>query len=201
LCISERNASRHSRSARPRLSPTIFIDFRNTQCPTDPDTPVFIRRELCARNASYATLEQVAHVTSCGETPVVGCQASSCGKKHGNFLSASYQAITRRPEWKKRFAKVHSQADRTLPKSDCVWKELDSSMSSDALLMNIFCYPRVTKRKELSSILGTGMGDLPEFGFKLRIPLTCGFVERTEIDMKLGSVLFEAKLTEADFQR
>src|SRR5580700_4655448 len=159
-----------------------------------------LRRELCARNASYATLEQVPHVTSYGETPVMVYRASSCGKKHGNFLSASYQAITRRPEWKKRFAKVHSQADRTLPKSDCVWKELDSSMSSDALLMNIFCYPRVTKRKEISSILGTGIGDLPEFGFKPRIPLTSGFVERTEIDMKLGSVLFEAKLTEADFQ-
>jgi hypothetical protein len=74
-------------------------------------------------------------------------------------------------------------------------------MSSDALLMNIFCYPGITKRREISSILGTGIGDLPEFGFKPRIPLTSGFVERTEIDMKLGSVLFEAKLTEADFQR
>ena len=73
-------------------------------------------------------------------------------------------------------------------------------MSSDALLMNIFCHPGITKRKELSSILGAGMGDLPESGFKPRIPLTSGFVERTEIDMKLGSVLFEAKLTEADFQ-
>ena len=160
-----------------------------------------LRRELCARNASYATLEQVPHVTSYGETPVMVYRASSCGKKHGNFVSASYRAITRRPEWKKRFAKVHSTARRALPKDDRIWKELDSSMSSDALLMNIFCYPRVTKRKELSSILGTGIGDLPEFGFKPRIPLTSGFVERTEIDMKLGSVLFEAKLTEADFQR
>ncbi len=73
-------------------------------------------------------------------------------------------------------------------------------MSSDALLMNIFCYPGVTKRRELSLLLGTDIGDLPEFGFKPRVPLTSGHVERTEIDMKLGSVLFEAKLTEADFQ-
>ena len=73
-------------------------------------------------------------------------------------------------------------------------------MSSDALLMNIFCYPGVTKRRELSLMLGTEIGDLPEFGFKPRIPLTSGFVERTEIDMKLGPVLFEAKLTESDFQ-
>jgi hypothetical protein len=66
--------------------------------------------------------------------------------------------------------------------------------------MNIFCYPGVTKRRELSLMLGTDTGDLPEFGFKPRIPLTSGFVERTEIDMKLGPVLFEAKLTESDFQ-
>ena len=137
---------------------------------------------------------------SYGEVPVVVYQASPCGKKHGNFISASYRALTRRPEWGKRLAKVHSSADRALPKSDCVWKELDSSMSSDALLMNIFCYPGVTKRKEVSSILGTGIGDLPEFGFKPRIPMTSGAIERTEIDMKLGSALFEAKLTEGDFQ-
>ena len=159
-----------------------------------------LRQELSARNASYAALEQVPHVTSYGEMPVVVYQASPCGEKHGNFISASYQALLRRPEWRKRFAKVHSSADRALPKSDCVWKELDSSMSSDALLMNIFCYPGVTKSKELSLLLGTGMGDQPQFGFRPRVPLASGFIERTEIDMKLGSVLFEAKLTEADFQ-
>ena len=49
-------------------------------------------------------------------------------------------------------------------------------------------------------MLGTEIGDLPEFGFKPRVPLFSGLIERTEIDMKLGSVLFEAKLTEADFQ-
>ena len=49
-------------------------------------------------------------------------------------------------------------------------------------------------------MLGTESDDLPDFGFKPRIPLTSGFVERTEIDMKLGPVLFEAKLTESDFQ-
>jgi hypothetical protein len=160
-----------------------------------------LRQELIARNRSYAALKLLPHVTSYGEVPVVIYQASPCGKKHGNFISASYRALTRRPEWGKRLAKVHSSAGRALPKSDCVWKELDSSMSSDALLMNIFCYPGVTKRKELSAILGTGIGDLPEFGFKPRIPMINGAIERTEIDMKLSSALFEAKLTEADFQR
>jgi hypothetical protein len=73
-------------------------------------------------------------------------------------------------------------------------------MSSDALLMNVFCYPGVTRRRELSLILGNETGALPEFGFKPRVPLISGFTERTEIDMKLGTVLFEAKLTESGFQ-
>jgi hypothetical protein len=159
-----------------------------------------LRRELCARNASYAALHQLSHVTSYGEVPVVVYQPSPCGTQHGNFVTASYRALQRRPQWKRRFEKVHSQAGRAFPKTDCASKELDSSMSSDALLMNIFCYPGVTKRRELTLMLGTEVDDLPEFGFKPRIPLTSGFVERTEIDMKLGPVLFEAKLTESDFQ-
>lgn len=168
--------------------------------PNRPRFATILRRELNARNASYAALEQVPYVTSYGEMPVMVYQASPCGKKHGNFIAASYRALTGRPEWGKRLAKVHSSAGRALPKSDLVWKELDSSMSSDALLMNIFCHPGVTKRRDLSLLLGTGIGDQPEFGFKPRIPQTSGAIERTEIDMKLGSVLFEAKLTEADFQ-
>jgi hypothetical protein len=132
--------------------------------------------------------------------PVFVYQASPCGKKHGNFISASYRAVLRRPQWRRRLEKVHSQADRALPKGDCVWRELDSSMSSDALLMNIFCYPGVTKSRELSLLLGTETGALPDFGFKPRVPLTSGFVERTEVDMKLDTVLFEAKLTESAYQ-
>lgn len=159
-----------------------------------------LRSELCARNALYAAQEQLPHVTGFGATPVVVYQASPCGKRHGNFISPSYRAILRRPQWRQRLEKVHSQSGRALPKGDSVWKELDSSMSSDALMMNIFCYPGVTRRRDLCLLLATETGVLPEFGFKPRVPLTSGFVERTEIDMKLGEVLFEAKLTESGFQ-
>ena len=73
-------------------------------------------------------------------------------------------------------------------------------MSSDALLMNIFCYPGITSRRELSLLLGTEPGCVPEFGFMPRVPLVTNVVERTEVDVRLGDVLFEAKLTEGDFQ-
>jgi hypothetical protein len=47
--------------------------------------------------------------------------------------------------------------------------------------------------------LGFELGEIPEFGFRARIPRH-GCVDRTEIDMKLGGLLVESKLTETDFQ-
>ena len=163
-------------------------------------TAGMLRQELSARNAAYATMKRLPHVLSYGERPVVVYPPSECGQDHGNFISASYRAILKRPEWRRRLQKVHSQGNHSLPKADCVWRELDSSMSSDALLMNIFCYPGVTKRREVSLALGTDLGTVPQFGFMPRVPLVTGMVERTEVDMKLGDVLFEAKLTEGNFQ-
>jgi hypothetical protein len=159
-----------------------------------------LREELISRNSSYAVLNLLPHVTSYGELPVVVYQQSECGRHHGNFIAASYRAILRRPEWRKRLQKVHSQGRRSLPAKDGSWRELDSSLSSDALLMNIFCYPSVTRRMEVCSVLGLEPGSVPEFGFMPRIPLLSEATERTEIDMKLGNKIFEAKLTEGDFQ-
>ena len=159
-----------------------------------------LRQELIARNSSYAALKLLPHVTSYGELPVVVYQQSECGRHHGNFISASYRAILRRPQWRRRLQKVHTQGRRSLPAKDGLWRELDSSLSSDALLMNIFCYRGVTRRTEVCGILGIEAGSVPEFGFMPRVPLFSDATERTEIDMKIGNVLFEAKLTEADFQ-
>jgi hypothetical protein len=159
-----------------------------------------LRQELIARNRSYASLNLLPHVTSYGELPVVVYQQSECGRRHGNFIAASYRAILRRPEWRKRLQKVHSQGRRSLPAKDGSWRELDSSLSSDALLMNIFCYPGMTRRMEVCRILGLEPGDVPEFGFMPRVPLLSEATERTEVDMKLGNMIFEAKLTEGDFQ-
>ena len=41
----------------------------------------------------------------------------------------------------------------------------------------------------------------PIFGWKARVPLApMGAFDRTEVDMRLGSLLVEAKLTEVGFQ-
>jgi hypothetical protein len=159
-----------------------------------------LRRDLSSRNAAYAAARGLPYVESYGGTPVVVYQPAVAERKHGNFLDASYESILNHPGWRQRLNKVHTHGRRSLPQSDQGWKELDSSMSSDALLMNVFCCPGVVKSRALALKLGFEVGEVPEFGFRARIPRHKGRVDRTEIDMKLGTLLVEAKLTETDFQ-
>jgi hypothetical protein len=121
------------------------------------------------------------------------------GGRHGNFFDAAYAAIAARPEWMRRFDKIHAQG-RALPKAERRWRELDSSMSSDALLMNVFCTPGVAESGTVRNALGVEGEDAPVFGWRARAPLAGGRSDRTEVDMRWGSLLVEAKLTEGDFQ-
>jgi Restriction Endonuclease associating with ARP len=159
-----------------------------------------LRHELGLRNRLYARGR--AHVESYGDPPVI-VYAPENGR-HGNFFDPAYAAILARPEWARRFDKVHTHGLRALPRladdPGYRWRELDSSMSSDALLMNIFCTPGVLNSAALRAILGIENGAEPIFGWKARVPLAGGRFDRTEVDMRLGSLLVEAKLTESDFQ-
>ncbi len=123
---------------------------------------------------------------------------------HGNFLAASYRRIVADPEWKLRLAKSYAASARVPRSGDRQRHELDCGNSSDALLMNVFCYPRVLCRPELCRILGVERGLRPAFGVRAGLPMQRGEVDRTELDMVLGSgegrLLFEAKLTETGFQ-
>jgi hypothetical protein len=154
-----------------------------------------LRAELLERSRRHA--HGKPHVESYGN-PSVPVFAPEHGR-HGNFFDPAYAAIAANPAWMRRFDKVHAQA-RSLPKTERKWRELDSSMSSDALLMNIFCTPGVAQSAAVKSTLGVEPEAAPEFGWKARVPLTSGRFDRTEVDMRFGSLLVEAKLTESDFQ-
>jgi hypothetical protein len=154
-----------------------------------------LRSELGARNRAYARGR--LHVESYGNPPVILFAPEQ--SRHGNFLDSAFQAIQARPEWLRRFGKIHTQS-RSLPKADRKWRELDSSMSSDALLMNVFCTPGVVQSAAVHNMLGIDPTELPAFGWKARVPYKNGRFDRTEVDMRWGELLVEAKLTEADFQ-
>lgn len=158
-----------------------------------------LRRELSERNQRYAKTHGLPHCLSCGAQPVV-CY-DPVGVLHGNFHPASYEAIRTNPDWIKRLAKAHTSKRTALPRNvRGFWAELDSSNSSDALLMNIFCYPGVMASTQVQHLLGVEGDISPRFGWKARVPLSNGRSDRTEVDMVLGDLLVEAKLTEAEFQ-
>ena len=160
-----------------------------------------LRRELGARNLEYAQHHRLAHRASSGPEPVVCYEASEDGRQHGNFLPSVYRAICRDDNWRRRLEKPHTSAGQIFPRDGVRRKELDSSTSSDALLMNVFCYPGTLKRELVLRLLHVEAGKTPEFGYRARVPLANGSTDRTEVDMRLENVLVEAKLTEFDFQR
>ena len=156
-----------------------------------------LRSEISQRNTARAA-KWVAEV-SYGSLPSIIYGENEAGE-HGNFLRASYRRILRNPDWKARLAKVYT-GSRWIPRSgDRTRRELDCANSSDALLMNIFCYPAVLRRASVCARLAIEPGLRPVFGFRPAIPLHNGAHDRSEVDLKLGALLIEAKLTEGDFQ-
>lgn len=159
-----------------------------------------LRQELSARNRRYASEHCLPMRESYGLTPVVCYLPADDDSCHGNFLPEAYRAILGKENWCKRLRKVHTQARNSLPRVDRRWRELDSCNSSDALLMNIFCFPGTLEDGRVFDLLGVHEVATPQFGFKARVPLMNGKMDRTEVDMLLGDLLVESKLTETDFQ-
>ena len=168
-----------------------------------------LRQELAERNRNYARRLQLPHVAGMREDGAIVYSKTEDGRSHGNFLMDSYAAILDDELWRKRLGKAHT-SKKKLPQLEREtarpWCELDSCNSSDALLMNIFCFPRVLERREVISLLGLSLHPnasdaRPIFGFKARVPRLNGSGDATEIDMRLGDLLAEAKLTETNFQQ
>ena len=161
----------------------------------------WLRRELSERAEHYARTHRLPHCLSYGQPPTV-CFEHYAGSQHGNFLPAAYRAILRNPNWRRRLHKVHSHGHKSLPRHENgVRRELDACTSSDALLMNVFCYPGVPKNGRLCAMLDLSVPTIPDFGFRARVPLASGKFDRTEVDLRIGDLLIEAKLTEGDFQK
>jgi hypothetical protein len=181
----------------------IDAEFRRPkpQAPTRPAMPyaAHLRRDLAQRNLQWAHEQDYLHEASLGSVPAVLYREDEQGR-HGNFLFVSYLAIKQNPAWARRLGKVHTSARRTLLSRDADRRELDSSNSSDALLMNIFCHPSTLVSPRLSTLLGVEPDAPVTFGYRPRVPLQNGRKDATEIDMRIGDLLVEAKLTESDFQ-
>jgi hypothetical protein len=160
---------------------------------------VGLRQELSLRSLQYATTCGYLHERSDGQVPSIIFGRDEEGR-HWNFHLESYRRICADERWARRLEKAHTAHKRSRLRANWKWKELDCCNSSDALLMNIFCHPEVLDRSPVRALLGIESKAVPEFGFKPRTPLLKAKRDNTEIDMKLGELLVEAKLTESNFQ-
>ncbi len=136
--------------------------------------------------------------TSLGLTPTRLFETYDDGRRHGNFFDASYLAICAELAWKARTEKAHSQMQALPSDKRLGARELDSCNSSDALLMNCFCYPGAAERI-VATLLPSVAYTTPSFGVRGEVAPIKGGRDATEIDMQIGSAIFEAKLTEHDF--
>lgn len=109
-----------------------------------------------------------------------------------NFLEESYLNICRNEFWYKRLDKKH-------PHFNDGTKEMQSSNSSDALLMNIFCYPEINKWKGIKELLQVSELKEIEFGWSPEL-VNENPKYPTEIDLRINKeIICESKLTESNF--
>ena len=155
-----------------------------------------LRRELSARNLQRAA--SFVHEASFGRVASVVYGEAEDGT-HGNFLPAVYRRIVARPEWRKRLSKVYTGSAWIARAQDRERRELECCTSSDALLMNVFCYPGVLRRAGFRALLGVERNVEVEFGVRADLPMRGGEKDRTEIDLRLASLIVESKLSETGF--
>ncbi len=157
-----------------------------------------LRRELAVRAQAIAELEGVVSYASLGRSPTVLFEEAPDGGTHANFHPKSWRRILANPEWAGRLAKPHQRKSALPTGKRERAREMDSSNSSDALLMNCFCFPSASGR-----MLGTArdLSSTPSFGCSPQVLLVGGRCDATEIDMCWDGVFVEAKLTESGFTR
>jgi len=156
-----------------------------------------LRTELNARAQRYAQNHSFRSYQSLGHPPTILFSSDSEHQFHANFLPATYRAILADPQWAVRLTKPHQRKKALPPERRDRACELDSCTSSDALLMNIFCHPDFCPSN--SPMFPGTSGLRPEFGAPGNVQLTSGASDITEIDLRIGGILCEAKLCEADF--
>ena len=160
-----------------------------------------LRQLIIEAAKRYADSHNLPYYLSLGQTnPVVLFLPSQEPLRHGNFLDASYRAICGNPEWARRLQKAHTQRLALPEERRAEAMELDSCTSSDALLMNVFCYPGVFQHGPLVQLLGLSTAAEPRlgFGFNPGVPRRDSGRD-TEVDLKVEDLLIEAKLTETGF--
>lgn len=157
-----------------------------------------LRIQLSAKAETWALLNGIPHYKSLGENPVVLFEGLQQSAGPGNFHPLPWEKIQSNSECADRLRKPHQRKNALPENRRATAFEMDSCNSSDALLMNIFCFPGIIE--QISSGISIPLdGSEPKFGIRPGVPLESGKMDTTEIDMVINGNFFEAKLTEQSF--
>ncbi len=134
--------------------------------------------------------------------------------RHGNFHPDSYTNICANPAWLRRLTKPHTASRRSRPRKDWKWhgarlrRQLRRSSHEHLLPPRRLQRPNPRPRRRQSSRVDPATQ--PCFGLTPGVPLKhprkgrsklpTELTDRTEIDLQLGNLFLEAKLTESNFQ-
>lgn len=147
-------------------------------------TPEQLKSRLSDAARKYAAAKNVPIDTS-PKSAVLFCNLADA------FHHASYLSIAGNPQCAHRLQKSHQRVSG--------FREMQSSNSSDALLMNVFCHPQISTWGGVRNLLGFDPVN-PQFGIEAHVAkLGEPNGDATEIDMAVADYFIEAKLTEADF--
>lgn len=116
-----------------------------------------------------------------------------------SFQIDSWNAIRQNTDFEKRTQKKHTKVQT----KNAGILEMQSSNSSDALAMNIFCHPDIKRAEGVKKLFQINEITTIVFGHKAKVDKTINGVSKkdnTEIDVILNDkILIECKLTEKDF--
>ncbi len=116
-----------------------------------------------------------------------------------SFQKESWITISNNNDYSTRTKKIHPNTQTKEP----VVLEMQSSNSSDALAMNIFCHPGFRKWKGVTNLFEVDKISSVEFGFKAKVQKTNNNKieeDMTEVDVLINkNIIAECKLTEENF--
>ncbi len=164
------------------------------------DHLALLREVINRRAIIFAQTYHLPHFLSKGGTVFFEPYIDKSGNtRHGNFCDASYNMIYKNPTWAGCLKKTLVHRNSLPLYKQSVASELDSSSSSSALLMNIFCYPDIFSSARLFSMFGID-GLTAVFNKHVPLQKKDGFHESVNIDMIMGDNRYiSAALTQSGF--
>ncbi|MBQ0908583.1 hypothetical protein KBJ98_07710 [Flavobacterium sp. F-328] len=155
-----------------------------------------LKNELIRLAESYGTKnfgDQYAHPNELKNSSVI------FNDIRYSFHNESFSNIESKDENFKRTQKKHSRVQT----KNAGILEMQSSNSSDALAMNVFCHPDFSNWVEMKKLFQVTEFTSIDFGHKARVDKTINNIKKkdnTEVDVFInGNIFIECKLTEKDF--